>query len=376
MTSLRWPREWIGGPFRVLLILGAASSITGTYRAAGELDALAGGLVAVVTVAFLLHPRKPDAAIGVVAVALTVVAFLSDLRSSFEIAVPVFYAVYLVSAYSRPRLRPVWLAWLLVGTGLTVASDVAFIQAGAEVTSSWVMPAAMVAGVWLVLGFFWMLGLQVRRRRSDYQALQEKAELAGVVERTRIAREMHDIVAHSLSGVIALADGARFAAAKDPQVAVDTLSTISDTSRQALQQMRGLLSVLREDTGRQLQAAPGVAELGALIDDARRSGFDVRVTGLEGIPADLPILNQFTVYRITQEMLTNMLRHASAPTGVIDVLVKGKNLTITASNPAVEPSGDGGFGLVGMAERVRAHGGRLRHGFSDDRFTVTAEVPA
>ncbi|AGF72742.1 sensor histidine kinase [Corynebacterium halotolerans] len=377
MTKLRWPTNWVGSPFRVLMIVGIAVSTTGTYRAADHLDAPAAVIITVVTAALLLHPRKPDAAIGVVAVALTVAAFLPDLRGSVQVSVPVFYATYLVSAYSHARLRPVWLVWLLAGTGLVVGGDVAFMQTGTAAQHPGLIVAVLVAGVWLVLGFFWMVGLQIRRRRSDYRALQEKAELAGVVERTRIAREMHDIVAHSLSGVIALADGARFAAAKDPQVAVDTLATISDTSRQALKQMRGLLSVLREDTGRDLQAAPGAAELGALIDDARRSGLDVRVTGLAEIPAELPTLNQFTLYRIIQEMLTNMLRHASEPMGTIGVTVKGKNLTVRASNPAVEPPGDtAGFGLVGMRERGRAHGGRLRQELRAGRFTVTAEVPA
>ncbi|XLN83689.1 histidine kinase [Corynebacterium tuberculostearicum] len=120
---------------------------------------------------------------------------------------------------------------------------------------------------------------------TDQQLLIERAEMAGAVERNRIAREMHDIVAHNLAGVIALADGARFAAAKNPAAATEALETIASTSRDSLKQMRGLLSVLRDGDSRADTKAPGASDIAGLISEARRSGFDIIVHGLEE-PAD------------------------------------------------------------------------------------------
>ncbi|MGD7001017.1 sensor histidine kinase [Corynebacterium halotolerans] len=376
MNKLRWPRTWVGGPLRVLLILAVSFQAGNAMRVSGGLSLPEILFLVVLTAAFLLHPRRPDAAMAVIACGLTAAAVLPTLSETPEVVLPTLYATYLASAYATVRLRPVWLVWLLAGTAFVAASDAAAVRSGSAAPSGWYVPLLLVGAVWCAVGFFWMLGAQTRRRRSNLRTLKEQAELAGVVERTRIAREMHDIVAHSLSGVIALADGARFAAAKNPQVAVDTLETISQSSREALTQMRGLLSVLRDDTDREVQAAPGVVDLHGLIDDARRSGLGIEVTGLAEIPEELPTLTQFTVYRIIQEMLTNMLRHASAPEGTIMIQAAGRDLKITARNPATAADSPGGFGLVGMRERVRAHGGRLRRDHSEDYFTVTAEIPA
>lgn len=376
MKKLQWPRDWVGGPLRVVVILLFAGQALTSWQISGDLGVATVALLICITTAFLLHPRNPAIAMGVIALSLTVAAFLPALSNSAGVVSPTLYASYLASAYALPRLRPLWLAWLLLGTAYAAVSDVALVQTEDNVPAGWFVPVVITGAVWCGVGFFWMLGGQTRRRRSNLRTLKEQAELAGVVERTRIAREMHDIVAHSLSGVIALADGARFAAAKNPQVAVETLGTISQTSREALAQMRGLLSVLRDDTGREVQSAPGAVDLQSLIDDARRSGLGIEVTGLEEIPPDLPTLNQFTVYRIIQEMLTNMLRHASHPEGSISIETSGKDVKITARNPAIATDAEGGFGMVGMRERVRAHGGRLRHNFDGDYFTVTAEVPA
>lgn len=376
MKKLHWPRNWVGGPLRVVVILLVALQTFNALWVSGDLGPVSLVLLVAVTTAFLLHPKRPGIAMGVVAVGLTVAAVVPTFSDGAEVVAPTLYASYLASAFGVPRLRAVWLAWLLAGTAYVAISDVVLVPAGENAPTGWFVPVVITGAVWFAVGFFWMLGIQTRRRRSNLRTLEEQARLAGVVERTRIAREMHDIVAHNLSGVIALADGARFAAAKNPQVAVDALETISGTSREALTQMRGLLSVLRDDTGREVQSAPGAVDLQGLLDDARRSGLSLRVTGLEQIPAELPTLNQFTVYRIIQEMLTNMLRHASHPEGTITIDVSGRDVRITARNPAPATTGDGGFGLVGMRERVRAHGGRLRQNFDGDSFTVIAEIPA
>ncbi len=363
----------------VALALLISNSLLYRLREQGDVLGWCVGLAAIVLItgAFLLHRRWPDAMLSVVAVVLTVCLFITEIRISIEVAAPVFYAAYLASACSRRRWRPLWLGWLLAGTGAVVltipfSTDVLPRNPGQLFTAGLV-----TIMVWAVIGFFWLLGTQNRKRREDLAALRERAEMAGVVERTRIAREMHDIIAHNLSGIIALADGARYAAAKHPEVAADALGTIATTGREALTQMRGLLSVLRTADSREEHAAPGLPEISALIDDSRRAGLDVTVTGLEGLPRDLSDLTQFTVYRIVQEMLTNMLKHSTTSSGVLHVEATLRSLTLISRNPAdrgVDATA-GGYGLVGMAERVRAHDGRFTCDFDGEFFTTTAEVP-
>lgn len=371
-----------GELLRLLLILalalGTANSLLSRIYRQGEVLVWWAGLAALllITTAFLLHRHHPETALLTVALTLTACLFLTELRISVEVAPAVFYAAYLASAYSRRRWRRLWLGWLLAGTG-TVVLTVPFTFNTLPTGPGQLATAGLITGlVWAVIGFFWLLGAQTRHRREDLAELQERAELAGVVERTRIAREMHDIIAHNLSGIIALADGARYASAKNPAAAVDALSTISVAGREALTQMRGLLSVLRTENPRTGQSAPGVPDLVALIEDARRAGLAVTVTGLAELPRDLPDLIQFTLYRIVQEMLTNMLKYSPTSAGTLSFTFGERKVTVTSQNPAGwEPDPGTGYGLVGMAERVRAHDGTFTRGSDGENFTVTAEVP-
>ena len=201
--------------------------------------------------------------------------------------------------------------------------------------------------------------------------------MAGAVERNRIAREMHDIVAHNLAGVIALADGARFAAAKNPTAATEALETIASTSRDSLKQMRGLLSVLRDGDSRADTKAPGASDIAGLISEARRSGFDITVHGLEDLPTESDELYQFTVYRVVQEILTNMLKHSRDKRGVLRFRSTGNGLVLSADNSAARTPDNHkpGYGLIGMSERVKAYGGSVATRTEDGHFFITVEVP-
>ncbi|WIM66853.1 histidine kinase [Corynebacterium breve] len=375
-----WPQNYIGAPTRVVILLAVLagfSSLSG-YTETQYNFAFAYAIFATLFVGFLFHPRWPNTMIIVVAVALTCALFDPLLAESFVNAIAVLYACYLAAAYSKRNLMPWLLAWLLIGVGIGVSLMLwkAQKEFGEEDLLARVGPAALifVPIAWIVVGFFWRLGLDTRNRKHAWAALKERAELAGVVERNRIAREMHDIVSHSLSGITALADGARFAAKDNPGVAVDTLETISNESRRALGQMRGLLSVLRDDSGREALAAPGTAEIAMLIDEARAKGTDITVTGLDELPTDLPELTQFTLYRICQEMVTNMLRHASSPSGTLEFEM-GNRIIITAANPADREPVQGGYGLTGMRERVAAHDGTMRTEFDGKEFLVQVVIP-
>ncbi|MQA36419.1 sensor histidine kinase, partial [Modestobacter roseus] len=151
-------------------------------------------------------------------------------------------------------------------------------------------------------------GLEERARLLEMEHQQEM-RLAAQAERARIAREMHDVVAHSLSVVIAQADGGRYAGQADPAAATEALEQISATGRQALTDMRTLLGVLREGDGQEFAPQPDVAAIDHLVADVGASGLDVDLL-VEGSPQPMPTGAQLAAYRIVQESLTNVLKHA------------------------------------------------------------------
>ncbi|QBJ95364.1 sensor histidine kinase [Rhodococcus sp. ABRD24] len=210
-------------------------------------------------------------------------------------------------------------------------------------------------------------GVVERARLLELERAQE-AELAAIGERTRIAREMHDIVAHSLTVVIAQADGGRYSAAQDPAAAVAALETISSTGRQALQDMRALLSVLREDRPRDFSSMPGAADIEGLVSELHRGGLDVELR-VTGDPRALSAGAGLTAYRIVQESLTNVLKHAGPHAkAVVEVNwgTVGVELVVTDDGrgraAALIEGTPGGQGVIGMTERAKLHGGTLTAG--------------
>ena len=198
-------------------------------------------------------------------------------------------------------------------------------------------------------------------------------KLAAVAERNRIAREMHDIVAHSLTAVSAQADGGRYAGKKRPELAIEALDTISATGREALAQMRQLLSVLREDETRDTGSAPGIDGVPGLVEDARRSGLDISLD-IRGDARDVPATLGLTVYRTVQESLTNVLKHAGKVRTqvVLDWTVPGSLLVSVDNAPGQglvdatsAAGGAGGQGLIGLKERARVHAGSASWGASE-----------
>jgi len=226
----------------------------------------------------------------------------------------------------------------------------------------------------------WTVGALVRttRRARANRIAQRLAEAEAAVEqeRVRIARDMHDVVAHSLAVVIAQADGARYAAAADPDAATTALATISGTARAALADVRMLLTQLRHREGDGPQ--PTLADLDGLFAQSRDAGLDLRVR-VTSPPAQVSAAVQLAVYRILQEALTNALRHGdrSSPVEVaLDwqdgaVELRVRNRLASASAPA-----PGGHGLVGMGERASLVGGSLQAApDGEGSFAVTARIP-
>ena len=230
-----------------------------------------------------------------------------------------------------------------------------------------------------VLGLSWTAGLLVKTRvtANVSRRSQLAAEQVVVVEqeRNRIARDMHDVVAHSLAVVIAQADGARYARATDPGAVDDALTTISTTAREALADVRVLLGQLRhsQDIGPQ----PVLADLDRLVEQLRSSGLRVALEE-RGEPLILPTGKQLALYRIVQEALTNALRHGDVEREVrvvIDWSVDAATLTITnaVAAPATDPHV--GHGLAGMRERALLVGGTFSAGPEGGIFVVRAGVP-
>jgi signal transduction histidine kinase len=228
----------------------------------------------------------------------------------------------------------------------------------------------------------WLVGVVVRARRHSVSltrrnaVLQQQAEQAVAAERARIARELHDIVAHHLSVIVLQAAGAR-ASGRQPEAA---LEKIENNGRQALTETRRLLAVLR-DTGEQtaLNPHPGIGELGTLAATLRATGLPVSLN-ISGDRAAMPAAVDVSVYRIVQEALTNVLKHAGHARADVTVCCEDEAVTIEITDDGTAQPSDhtlaGGLGLAGMRERVAIFSGEMHAGFrTGGGFTVRARLP-
>ena len=249
-----------------------------------------------------------------------------------------------------------------------------------------ILPAAVVAVV------PWYVGRRVRNRRDYLKLLRERAERleaeqyaraerAVAEERSRIARELHDVVAHRVSMMTVQAGAAKTIAGEDFAAAVDAMGDVELAGRQALGELRHLLGVLRPgvDQPEELGPQPGLADVPALVDQLVHTGAEVSAD-LVDPPAQLPAALELSAYRIIQESVTNIIRHAGpAPTVDIETAVDGRWLSIDISNTTSRPPSDmptSGYGLLGMQERASLLGGTLSAGPQPpDRYRVIARLP-
>nr|WP_269809454.1 histidine kinase [Kineosporia rhizophila] len=221
--------------------------------------------------------------------------------------------------------------------------------------------------------------LEERARLLESEA-EQQAQLAATAERARIAREMHDVVAHSLSVTISQADGGRYAAQHNPEAAITALETISATGRQALADMRALLGVLRDDSTQQLTPQPDTEAIKDLVDQVRGSGLTVTLEVL-GEPVVLPAGPGLAAYRIVQESLTNVLKHAGPSAEArVRLMWLSEALEIRVEDDgrgaAATPATPGSQGLIGMRERATLYGGQLEAGpRQGGGFGVRAYLP-
>ncbi len=235
----------------------------------------------------------------------------------------------------------------------------------------------------------WLLGDAARRRRDLAREMQQRAEelertraaeaaAAAAAERNRIAREMHDVVAHHLSMMVVQAEAGPVVAAGDPERAVSSFDAISAAGKQALVEMRQLLGVLKDGERAELRPAPGADDIGELVAGVRSAGLDIRFE-TSGTARPLPAAVDLAVYRLVQEALTNCLRHAEASLVEVDLDYTDDSVrvTVTDDGRGGGPQADsGGHGLVAMRERVSLLGGTIEAGPRSGRgWTVHAVLP-
>lgn len=385
------------------------------------------------TTALYFRYRFPYGSIYVVIAALCL-TLVSPFPDSLALTCypPVSLAAYHTGRHwtRRARFRSLILGW--------VGALAVTVQASLSLLYHWDdIPARIFISLMLgvlcgsIFTVFWFLGdsrrmrelrseeFEERARRLEYEQEQER-RLAAQDERTRIAREMHDIVAHSLSSIISQADGARYAAASartaraqqtqqaeqsgqaqqqsTPDIAEQTLELIADTARDSLTQMRSLLGLLRTDEATAYAPVPTLSDVPALVEQSRRAGLPVTFTGITGTMArTLPQGAELAAYRTVQEALTNALKHSPGAATTVTIhwsedglhlrVLNGPVSSVSPASPSAvnqrasspvpsSPVPGSGNGLRGMSERIALYHGTLTYGLQPDGgWLVEATLP-
>ena len=380
------------------------------------------------TTALYFRYRFPYGSIYVVIAALCL-TLLSPFPDSLAVTCypPVTLAAYHIGRHwtRRARFRGLILGW--VGAlAVTVQASLSFLYHWDDIPARIFISLMLGVLCGSIFTVFWFLGdsrrmrelrseeFEERARRLEYEQEQER-RLAAQDERTRIAREMHDIVAHSLSSIISQADGARYAAASartaraqqmqqaqqaeqpgqaqqteqtesTPDIAEQTLELIADTARDSLTQMRSLLGLLRTDEATAYAPVPTLNDVPALVEQSRRAGLPVTFTGITGTMArTLPQGAELAAYRTVQEALTNALKHSPGAATtvtihwgdeVLQLRVENEPVSSATAQHIARPVPGSGNGLRGMSERIALYHGTLTYGLQPDGgWLVEAALP-
>jgi signal transduction histidine kinase len=376
----------VGAGARRAIVTGPGQAVVTGAAVKGSLAIFLGVAVAAGLAVPVIFRRANPIAAYVTAVVFGGIQVLLGLRPMVT-DVAILILLYTLAAYSTRRVSIWGLAVCLAGSTIAIVRWLNF--AVPDVLGRIAVTAVLFAAPALLA---WVLGDSMRYRRAYYASLEDRAarlererdaqaRVAAVAERARIARELHDVIAHNVSVMVVQADGASYALATDPGRAREALAAISATGRQALAEMRRMLGVLRreEDGPTELRAPqPGVGELGELLDQARMAGLPVSFT-VEGVPRPLPGGVALAAYRIVQESLTNTRKHAGPVASASVVLRYSADTVVLAISDdgrgAAAPDG-AGHGLTGMRERVAMYGGSVAAGpRSGGGFEVVATLP-
>ncbi len=374
----RWPRAADAGLSLAVLIVSVSviEGPHGTLLLQDPRELPAGVVLALVAAAAGLYGRRRAPAL-VAAVGITAWAVLVALGHGAMGAPPVF-ALYSLGRYDDRDGRA------LVVLGAAVA--MALVAAAGRPLSEAALGAVVVCGVWLA-----GRARRLRRTRLAERDAQQAAQSRRILleERTRIARELHDVVAHQVGLMTVQAGAAKAVAVRDLPAAIRAMSAVEEAGRDALGELRHLLGVLRPDaTEPDLQPQPGLNEVPALVERVRVAGLDVTLTA-HGLPREIPARVDLFAYRIVQEALTNVLKHAGPGTCARVLLSGGHDEVVVvhvvddglasageaATSGGSPPDTAAGHGIIGMRERAALLGGRLTAGPRGRGFAVVAHLP-
>lgn len=382
MRRIRWSwRDLLFdvAPVAILLVVGLLDVAVGLSTHIGDAPAWSAIPATVIAcLSLLIRRRLPLLSLAAVLTALIVPGLFMPMRLTYWGQ----YVPWLVAMYSTSRHLPwrrgVWaipmtiagysLA-LLIHPEMRVAGDVLFNM-------------AVLLGLWSIgrLAASWS-GHRDRNLLLEFERTQAE-ERAEARERTRIARELHDVISHSITVIVMQAGGARLAARSDPRLAVDALARIEELGRGSLTELRALLEVLRRDGDDEDGTAPqpALADLPALCDRMRALGLPTRLR-IDGDRLAPAAGAQLTAYRVVQEGLTNVLKHAGLVRTDVEIrIIEPDRLIVDISNAPGAGAGGvpgAGRGIVGLRERIDALGGRLDASErSDGGFRLRAELPS
>ena len=372
-----WWTDSVLALFLTLIAIGSTIFAGGAHhpRSIAVLDAI---FVPFTTVPVAVRRYRPIAVLIVVVTAETVLLFFSHRPQA-----PLGLIVALFTVASRCE-RPIAVrAGLWAALPLTVG--VIAYNSGS--------PGRIIPNLAL-LAIAWAVGDNLRTRRAYLAELEaraarlereheEQATRATLEERARIARELHDVIAHNVSVMVVQASAGEEVFDSDPGRARDALAAVASTGRDALGELRRLLGVIRpgEDEGPSFAPQPGITRLAELVEQVRDTGLPVDLA-LDGEVRELPEATSLCVYRIVQEALTNTLKHAAATQAQVSLRYELDELRIRVRDDGRgvtegAPNGSGeGHGLIGMRERVAIFGGELQAGPSaDGGYCVSARIP-
>jgi len=332
----------------------------------------------VASLALVARRRHPVGVLLVVMAAELVPALAYGSSQGFGQVLPFTVAIYTVGAHCSRRVSVRCMASLLAVIVLEQALDPTY----HDITD----PLSAMPFLLLLVLLPWVTGMYLRTRRLYMAELRERATRAEAEreqrareavadEQRRIARELHDAVAHAMSVMVVQAEAAEEMLSVDPEKARAPVQRIQSVGRDGLAEMRRLLAVLRTGESPGKAPQPGIAQLDVLAAEIRSAGLPVELT-VEGEPRVLPVGVDISAYRIVQEALTNVLRHARATH--VDVRLRfGDTLELDVEDDGIgAPAGtNGGHGLVGMRERVGLYGGTLEAGPVASGFRVHATLP-
>jgi signal transduction histidine kinase len=350
------------------LLAALIASIVGATVSSqdGVRGLVAWGLVVVASAPLAVRRRAPLPVLGVVSGA-TVVLALAGNGGAGDTALAL--ASYTVAAHEPwRRVATFGIPLALVGASVS--------QVAAQTHHNWV---EVVTGLTVAVGLPILIGRIVFNRRRRLVLDRESAAREAVtLERTRIARELHDVVAHAMSVMIVQAGAARTVVDRDPNAALDAIAQVEQTGRAGLAEMRRLIGVLTDD-GQAGSTAPmpGLAQLDPLLDTVRSAGLPVELFRT-GTARELPAGADLAAYRVIQESLTNALKHAGPASARVALDYTSDRVTIEVADDGRGPSAEPGVGhgLIGMRERVGLFGGTLETSARPGGgFVVHAEIP-